>query len=151
MNVTCDGSLLPTHVCQFPSDPSNHSSALRTGVALQSTRTDTKGNASSTEEGEGQIKVPGGDGRAASEMAIALDQLALRRDARAAVALWRHGAEPLQRLVLWLEVEHGRVVSEVAERVPQRGQLPVQHCDHARLRGVEDQVLQAEIAVHHRA
>jgi hypothetical protein len=40
------------------------------------------------------------------------------------------------------------VVAEVGQRVAQGGQLPVQHGNHARLGGVEHQVVQAEVAVH---
>ena len=42
------------------------------------------------------------------------------------------------------------VVAEVGQRVAHGGQLPVQHRQHARFGGVEDQVVEPEVAVHHR-
>ena len=47
-----------------------------------------------------------------------------------------------------LDVPGHAVIAEIGQRVAQRGQLPVEHGDHARLGLVEDEVVEAEVAVH---
>jgi hypothetical protein len=49
-----------------------------------------------------------------------------------------------------LDVPTHAVVAEVGQRMAQRRQLPVEHGGDARLAGVEDQVVEAKVAVHDR-
>jgi hypothetical protein len=47
---------------------------------------------------------------------------------------------------MW-DVPRHAVVAEIGERVAERGQLPIEHGDHARLGRMEHQVVEAEVAM----
>ena len=50
--------------------------------------------------------------------------------------------------LLRLQAPVHAVVGEVGQRVTERGQLPVEHRQDARLRGVEDHIVQPVVAMH---
>jgi len=45
--------------------------------------------------------------------------------------------------LIWVHVIGHAAVGKIRERVPKRGQLPIQHCQHFRSRGREYQVVQS--------
>ena len=76
-------------------------------------------------------------------LAIAAYVLGFRRYAQAFDVQPAYAAKSPGR-----DVPGHAVIAEVGQRVAQRGQLPVQHGQYARLGGVEQQVVEPEVAMH---
>ena len=101
---------------------------------------------SDAEQVVGHVEVPvghhGASVGAAGALAVAADVVALARDAECSQVQPADAAEGAGR-----DVPAHAVVAEVRERMPEGGEFPIEHRDHARLGGVEHQVVEPEVLV----
>ena len=97
------------------------------------------------EEVEGEVIAIVGQALAPGATTIGRDVVLLARDAERGDVRAAQPRDDMRRHAV-----HHRVIGEVGQRMPQRREFPVEHRQNARLGGVEDHVVDAEIAVDHR-
>src|SRR5262245_51618894 len=92
----------------------------------------------------GHVVVPMLDAGAASAAAVRGDVLLFARDAQCVQVEPADAAELARR-----EPEVHAVICEIGQRMPERRELPIEHRQNARLGTVEDDVVEAVVAVDH--